>query len=127
MSNHRRVTLESPDITVDIALDGETPIAQLKLQSSSFELNLFLNECDIEGLNVSELPSAPDQKAICAGESCGAPTHWSRGPENDLSIVIGFDDTNWEFGVFMPYSDFGKIKNLLLGLVPTMKRQNVEE
>ena len=124
MSKQRSIILESPDATVGIALDGEIQLAQLKLQSSSFELNVFLNVFDVKSLNVSELPLAPDQTAICAGESCGAPAHWSRGPEDFMAIVIGFDDTNWDFAVFMPYSEFDKIKNLLLSLVPTLELQS---
>ena len=81
----------------------------------------------MKSLDVVELPYAPDQKAICAGESCGAPAHWWRGPENHMAIAVGFDDTSLDFGVFMPYSVFVKIKSLLLALVPTLEQQDVND
>lgn len=105
--------MDTPSVTAEIALDADVEIVAVKIQADAYELNVFLNATDIDCIMVADLPMAPDEVAICAGECCGAPAHWARDNASMMSIVIGFDDTTWDVGVWMPYSMFSTIKSLL--------------
>lgn len=108
--------LLTPDVTAEIAMDADTRLVSVKIQSSTYELNVFLNSMDVDALLATSLPMVPDEKSLCAGESCGAPAHWSRDTTGTMGIVMGFDDTTWDFGVWMPCSTFDIIKALIADL-----------
>lgn len=81
-----------------------------------YELNVFLNASDADALLQSNLPIVPDDHALCAGESCGAPVHWSLDRDGNMGIVMGFDDTTWDFGAWMPSGTIDTIKELVAEL-----------
>lgn len=108
--------MKGPDVAAKIAIDSGIRVVAVKIQAATYELNVFLNAIDIDTLSVAVLPLVPEEKAICAGESCGAPAHWSRHTNGNVGIVMGFDDTTWDFGVWMPSDTFAKVKQLIAEL-----------
>ena len=108
--------MKGPDVTAEIAIDSGIRVVAVKIQAATYELNVFLNAIDIDTLSVAVLPLVPEENAICAGESCGAPAHWSRHTNGNVGIVMGFDDTTWDFGVWMPSDTFAKVKQLIAEL-----------
>ena len=112
--------MKTPDITAEIAIDSGTPVVAVKIQASTYELNVFLNSTDVDTILNANLPLAPEQTALCAGESCGAPAHWSLDDAGNMGIVMGFDDTTWDFGAWMPRDTFDTIKELISKLRPQL-------
>ena len=117
---YRSRHLKSPQITAAIAIEAGTPIIAVKLQAETYELNVFLNVNDADLLLNADLPVAPDNRSLSAGESCGAPAHWSQDSNGTMAIVMGFDDTTWDFGVCMPCNTFDTIKESVRELRPEL-------
>lgn len=109
--------LLTPDVTAEIAMDADTRLVSVKIQSSTYELNVFRNSMDVDALLATSLPIVPDEKSLWpAGESCGAPAHRSRDTTGTMGIVMGFDDTTWDLQCGMPCSTFDIIKALIADL-----------
>ena len=112
--------MNTPDVTAEIATDSGTPLVSVKIQAPTYELNVFLNANDVDALLQADLPIIPDAQALCAGESCGAPAHWSLDSAGNMGIAMGFDDTTWDFGAWMPSDTFDTIKELVAKLRPQL-------
>ena len=112
--------LNTPDVTAEIAIDHQTPVVHVKIQAVTYELNVFLNSDDVDTLLASRLPLAPDERALCIGESCGAPAYWSRDDNGTMGVALGFDDTSWDFGAWMPTDTFDAIRALVGELQPKL-------
>ena len=110
----------NPDVTAEIAVDSGTRVVCVKIQSPTYELNVFLNAVDVERLLTVTLPVVPEQPAVCIGESCGATAYWSRDPNRTMGIVMGHDDTTWDFGAWMPSETFDTIRKQVSELKPQL-------
>src|SRR5690242_12199356 len=75
----------------------------LKISSDNWELNILLTKNEL--LKIPEVVNARWSERTCLklGDCLGAPTWWSFEDEG-LSILVGFDEECWEFGVIMPRS-----------------------
>ena len=86
----------SVSVSADPAFDelGNSAVL-IKIQSSEFELNIF-----VQTVEVPLLRSLPKWEAGSKriGSSAGSPSFWSIDGEN-LSILVGPDNQSWDFGV----------------------------
>jgi len=102
-----------PDVTTGVVCVAGGKVVYVKIQSLAYELNVLLKSHDANNRLATALPLAPDEKALCAGESCGLPVHWSRDASGAIGIVIGIDDMSWDFGVWMPGSTYDTIVRMI--------------
>ena len=73
----------------------------LKLQSTSWEVNILLTEEDLSTLPAVRNAKWNDRGSKVIGTVEGAKAHWSC-EGGKLSILIGHDDETWNIGFWMP-------------------------
>jgi len=86
--------------------DGSTGIA-LKVQSTSWELNVAFSPPEVHELLETELPSWLSG-SLKVGVSAGQAVAWSCD-DGRVSILVGHDDQSWDFGVFVSIDEFASI------------------
>ncbi len=104
---------EAPSVTTGIVISGGERVVGLKLQTSSFELNLLLTADDVLRLQDRILPKPPDEHCLLAGKCFGSPAFWSQSDDKHLGITIGHDDVTWDAGFWMPLTSFDNIRSWL--------------
>lgn len=75
----------------------------LKISSANWELNILLSKDELS--KIPDVVNARWENRNCLrlGDCLGASTWWSL-EEHGLSILVGFDEESWQFGVTMPHS-----------------------
>jgi hypothetical protein len=102
---------EAP-MTLDVSggmavLEDNSSGVAIKIQSIDWELNIYFHPQEINNLKRITETSWIDG-SIKAGRSARSDVFWSCD-EGSVSILIGHDDQTWDFGVFIPQSEFIKI------------------
>ena len=77
----------------------------LKLQHSNYEINLLIAYDEIQKLSAL---SNWEPGAVQIGSAAGAAAFWSNDSGN-VSIFVGTDDENWDFGVWISEAELLEI------------------
>ena len=77
---------------------------QIKIQSQSWELNIWLGEKEFHDLKGIRDTNWNERKTIQAGKSAGSDAFWCFS-EGEVCILIG-DDESWDFAVHLPFVHF---------------------
>lgn len=95
-------------VTAELAYDGNTECALLKVGGAKLEANFWIPLADLARFKLIGTTSRPDG-SVRIGRSAGASTFWSPGEAGDVTVVIGGDDETWDIGFNLPEAVFKEI------------------
>jgi hypothetical protein len=72
----------------------------LKIQEQSWELNIYMTRHELALIPDVQAARCNNRSSLQIGKCVGLPAFWSC-EDGKLSILIGQDDENWDFGVTM--------------------------
>lgn len=85
--------------SVSINLDKNDIFFSLKISNSRSEINILFEEKELlKLLNTINEAKWSERKSIQAGKSANANVFWCKEEEN-ICILIGHDDENWDIGL----------------------------